>query len=344
MKRRDFLKVASAALPVLSASSLLRADEDKEKKSRVMTVLGEVPSDELGTMLPHEHVLVDFIGADKVSSERYDADEAFRVMLPHLKQASKAGCQAVAECTPAYLGRDPKLLKRLSIESGVKLLTNTGYYGAGQGKYLPQHAFQESVDELANRWIKEWRDGIGDTGIRPGFIKIGVDAGKLTEVNMKLVQAAARCHLETGLTIAGHTGDGQAALQQVDILKQAGVSPSAWIWVHAQSEKNPEIHLQVARSGAWVEFDGVGDSSIEQHVELVQNMKRAGLLGRVLLSHDAGWYSVGESSGGKMRGYDTMFTRFLPALQTAGITPDEINLLTVTNPASAFSRSRHALS
>ena len=194
------------------------------------------------------------------SPKRYEADEVFRVMLPYVNRVKEAGCRTIAECTPAYLGRDPKLLQRLSKATGVNFLTNTGYYGARQGKFLPSFAFRESADELAKRWTAEWKDGIESTDIRPGFIKIGVDAGELTDVNRKLVEAAARCHLETGLTIAGHTGDGKAALQQVDILKKAGVSPSAWIWVHAQNERNPEIHQQTAKAGGWVEFEA-GDPS-----------------------------------------------------------------------------------
>jgi phosphotriesterase-related protein len=332
MKRRRFLQATAAV-----ALSSTRALADENPRRRVMTVTGAMAADQLGTMLPHEHVLVDFIGAADVSPERYDAGEAYRVMLPYLKQAREAGCRALAECTPAYLGRDPRLLKRLAEESGVLLLTNTGYYGARQGKYLPQHAFQESAEQLARRWSDEWKHGLDGTDVRPGFIKIGVDAGPLTEVNQKLVQAAARCHLDTGLTIAGHTGDGHAALQQVEILKQSGASPSAWIWVHAQNERNAEIHQRVAQSGAWVEFDGVGPASIERHVELVSNMRRAGLLERVLVSHDAGWYSVGELRGGTVRGFDTLFTTFLPALKKADFTDDEIKLLTVVSPAKAFS-------
>jgi phosphotriesterase-related protein len=301
-----------------------------------MTVTGLMPADRLGAMLPHEHVLVDFIGADQVSPDRYDSDEVFDVMRPHLDRARDVGCEAIAECTPAWLGRDPRLLQRLSEASGIKLLTNTGYYGARQGKFLPAHAFRESAHELADRWIAEWNDGIEDTGIRPGLIKIGVDAGELTDVNRKLVEAAARCHLETGLTIAGHTGDGVAALQQVETLRATGVSPSAWIWVHAQNESNARIHLQVVRAGAWVEFDGVRSSSIDRHVELVTTMRSAGLLDRVLVSHDAGWYSVGEPRGGDVRGYDTLFTEFLPALRNAGFGDDEIEQLTVANPGSAF--------
>ena len=94
--------------------------------------------------------------------------------------------------------------------------------------------------------------------------------------------------------------------------------------------------MQVARADAWVEFDGVSSSSIDRHVELVTTMRNAGLLDRVLLSHDAGWYSVGEPGGGDVRGYDTMFTEFLPALRNAGFGDDEIEQLTVTNPANAF--------
>ena len=143
-------------------------------------------------------------------------------------------------------------------------------------------------------------------------------------------------HLESGLTIAGHTGDTVAALQQIEILKQTGVSPSAWIWVHSQNARDTDSHQQVARSGAWVEFDGIGPDSIDRHVELVTTMQRAGLLDRVLVSHDAGWYSVGEPRGGVVRGFDTLFARFVPALKAAGFHDDDIRQLTVTNPARAF--------
>jgi len=338
MKRRTFLRSSAAAAASLTAAwpRTLPAFADQEQTPQVMTVTGEVAPAQLGKMLPHEHILVDFVGADQVSPDRYDADEAFRVMLPYVKQAKEAGCEAIAECTPAFLGRDPKLLRRLAKATGVTFITNTGYYGARQGKFLPQHARQESADELAKRWIAEWKDGIEGTGIRPGFIKIGVDAGPLTDVNRKLVQAAARCHLKTGLTIAGHTGDGKAALEQVAILRKEGVSPSAWIWVHAQNERNSDMHLQIARAGALVEFDGVGPNSIDRHVELVKTLRKAGMLEHVLLSHDAGWYSVGETRGGEVRGFDTLFKVFLPALKNAGLGEAELQQLIVTNPAKAF--------
>ncbi len=77
----------------------------------------------------------------------------------------------------------------------MNIITNTGYYGAAGDKYIPKHAYSESAEELASRWINEWKNGIGSTGIKPGFIKIGVDDGPLSDIDKKLVEAAALTHL-----------------------------------------------------------------------------------------------------------------------------------------------------
>jgi phosphotriesterase-related protein len=309
----------------------------RRSSREVMTVLGPIEADELGATLPHEHIFLDFIGAAGVSKDRYDPDEIFEATLPYLEQVRDLGCNSMAECTPAYIGRDAALLKRLARESGLNLLTNTGYYGAGKNKYLPRHAMTENADELATRWLREWRDGIEETGARPGFIKIGVDSGKLSDVHRKLVRAAARTHLASGLTIAAHTGNGEAALDELQTLREEGVAAGAFIWVHAQSEKkDPEIHARAADMGAWVEFDNVSTKDLARHVELVKAMKSRGLLNRVLVSHDAGWYEIGKPNGGQFRPYDTLFKEFLPTLKEAGFSDDEVRQLLVVNPREAF--------
>jgi phosphotriesterase-related protein len=343
MERRRFLTAIAGitgAPAVLGRPGVSRAadksGEDAKEAPRVMTVTGPVPADRLGFTLPHEHVMVDFVGADEVDRSRYERDEVVETVLPHLKRIRELGCRCLIDCTPAYLARDPVVLRRLSEASGLRPVTNTGYYGARDDQHLPDHTFEESADELAERWTREWRDGIDGTGIRPGFIKIGVDRGSLSEVDEKLVRAAARTHRQTGLTLAVHTGPAEAALEQLGVLEAEGVDPSAWIWVHAQAERNKDRHAQIGRRGGWVEFDGVRPNSIERHVELVRHMKDEGLLDRVLISQDAGWYTVGEPGGGDFRGYDTLQAEFLPALREAGLTDDEVRRLTVENPARAF--------
>jgi phosphotriesterase-related protein len=329
--RRAAVGWAASVVGTLSGSSKPRAE--------VMTVLGPVPAAKLGRVLMHEHVLVDFIGADKVSPSRYDAEEVFRLALPHLQKLRAAGCDTLVECTPAFLGRDAALLRRLSQASGLHILTNTGFYGAANDKFVPPFAYQESADELALRWVREYEDGIPPDNIRPGLMKIGVDAGPLSEIDAKLVRAAARCHKRTGLVIASHTGDGVAAMAELEILKEEGVAPSAFIWVHAQIEKDSSLHERAARLGAWVEFDGVSPKTLDPHVELVRHMHGQKLLHHVLISQDAGWYHVGEPGGGEFRSYEFLFTDFLPALRKAGLSAKEIDTLAAGNPAHALAIS-----
>ena len=169
-------------------------------------------------------------------------------------------------------------------------------------------------------------------------MKIGVDGSPLSAVDAKLVAAAALTHRRTGLAIASHTGTGAAALAQLDLLEAAGVPASAFIWVHAQSERDDTFHARAARRGAWVEFDGLSDAGLARHLDLVRRLKDDGLLGHVLLSHDAGWYRVGEPGGGRFRPFDTLFTAFIPGLKAAGFTDAEVRLLLVENPRRALTR------
>lgn len=318
-------------------SGCLGATPQADRTARpVHTVTGAVEASALGLTLMHEHLLVDFIGAADVHPSRYDADDVFRRVLPHLVSLKARGAATLVECTPAYLGRDPRLLRRLSEASGLQILTNTGYYGANQDRHLPPHAFTETAEALAGRWIREWEDGIDGTGIKPAFMKIGVDAGPLSAVDAKLVRAAAITHRTTGLPIAAHTGNGTAALEQLDLLEAAGVRLSSFIWVHAQSEQDTSLHARAAARGAWVSFDGISDTSTDRHVALVRQMMAAGHLDRVLVSHDAGWYRVGEPYGGHFRPFDTLFTRFIPALRAAGATDADVTQLLMVNPRRVF--------
>lgn len=343
MDRRVFLKSGTATLgaAALSAtvgrpSAAFAGTRPPAETGDIMTVTGPVAPENLGRALPHEHVLVDFVGWEEAGPHRYDRSEVERVVRPHLEVLADAGGDTLFECTPAYLGRDPALLRALSTVTGVQIVTNTGYYGARDDQHVPEHAYSDSVDALAQRWIAEWHNGIGDTGIRPGFIKIGVDAGPLSDIDEKLVRAACRTHLETGLTIASHTGPATPAFDQLEVLDDEGVDPSAWIWVHAQSEEDYSHHLEAARRGAWVEFDGYDPEQTDRYVRWLATMREEDLLDRVLLSHDNGWYSVGEPDGGEFQPYTALFTHLVPALRDDGFSADDIDTLLTRNPARAF--------
>ena len=330
--RRKFISQSACIMAgyfVLAKSPLRKAKE-------IMTVNGWISADKMGFALTHEHILVDFIGADKIDPSRYNPDDVFRVSLPKLLAAKERGCQTLMDCTPAWLGRDVKLLKRLSKASGLNILTNTGYYGAAGEKYLPAHSFTDTADQLAARWIAEWENGIEDSAIKPGFIKTGIDKFPLSVVQQKLIEAAALTHLATGLSIGIHTGDGRAAMEELRIIQSKGVSAEAWIWIHAQNEQNRELHIRTAKAGGWVSFDSVNAGSIPACLAFLKDMKSENLLEHVLLSHDAGWYHVGEPDGGNYNDYNTIADKLVPSLREKGFSEKEIHGLFFTNPAKAF--------
>lgn len=227
-------------------------------------------------------------------------------------------------------------MQRLSKANRLHIISNTGYYGAAKENFLPRHAYTDSAKQLAARWINEWETGIEGTGIKPGFIKTGVDAYPLSAVQQKLIEAAVLTHLSTGLTFGVHTGDGVAALEELKIIKAMGVSPGAWIWIHAQNEKNRSIHIQIAKEGGWVSFDGLSDDSVQQYVQFLKDMKAERLLHKALISHDAGWYHAGEPGGGQFRSYNTVFKFLLPLLRKEGFTEKEIKQVFEINPANAL--------
>jgi phosphotriesterase-related protein len=333
MQRRTFISNTALSLAGIGFS---RPSIYTAQRSRVMTVTGPIDAQQLGLTLMHEHVMVDFIGASKVSRDRYNADEVFAISLPHLKRIRELGCRTFVDCTPNWLGRDVALLQRLSKASGLQIVTNTGYYGARNHQFLPAHVERETPEQIAARWIAEFKQGIDGTAIKPGLIKIGVDSGPLSALNTKIVSAAAITHLQTGLTIGAHTSGGAAVMQELDLIEKHGVSPNAFIWIHAQSEKDSQLCIDAARRGCWVEFDGVNSGSIERHVMLVKAVREAGMLDRVLISQDAGWYHVGEAGGGNYRGYDLLFTEFMPALRKTGFSAAQIDQLLVGNPQRAL--------
>ena len=306
------------------------------KESKIRTVRGEIPASAIGKTLYHEHLLVDFIGADSIGYHRWNKAEVVEKVLPYLLEIKKSGYKTLVDCTPAYLGRDPELLKMLSEKSGIQIITNTGYYSAVGGKYIPKHGFTETAEQLANRWIAEAKEGIEGTGAFPGFIKIAVERKPLEEINRKVVEAACITHKATGLVIMSHTGPAVPAFQQLEIVKSYGIDPSAFIWTHAHNEQDFTKHIKAAKMGAWIAFDNFTPAQLDRFVEFALIMKKQGLLNKVLFSHDAGWFDPGKSGGGKFRGFMEIEELLIPALIKAGLKTKEIDQLFIKNPANAF--------
>lgn len=335
LSRRSFIKIACA-----SAAALPACISKPENEGRVVqTVLGPIPAGRLGRTLPHEHVICDFIGADQTGKHRWNVEEVVSVMQPYLEALKKREFTGFIDCTPAYIGRDPRILKHLAELTGVHIVTNTGYYGGAGDKFVPKHAYSESAEELATRWIKEWDNGIEGSGVRPGFLKIGVDEAKgvppaLSEIDAKIVRASAIASRKTKLSVVCHTGGGPAGLAATKLFIAEGGAPNRFIVAHSDGH-GLHINEQVAELGAWVSFDGVSRRPLEQHLKLVAAMLEKHP-SRLLISHDNGWYEAGKPGGGKIRDFNYMADTFIPALINSGISEEMVNRLIIANPANAI--------
>jgi len=301
----------------------------------IQDVQGSHQVDYTQVWLSHEHILVDFIGADSIQPDSWSNDAIISEVSPYLDELASYRVNYFVDATPAYLGKDVLLLQKLADKTGLRIITNTGLYGARKNKFVPHYVREISVEDLAEKWINEFKNGIDGTSIKPGFIKIGVDtADPLDTLHQKLVKAAAITSLETGLTIASHTGKAIGLWPQLKILKEMGVALNSFIWVHAQSEDDNITYLKAATMGCWISLDGLG-WDVDRHLKKLLFAKEHGILDRILISHDAGWYDP-QKQQQNITPYTNIFTKLLPELRAQGFTEQEVALLLSVNPAKAF--------
>lgn len=327
---------------ILIAIAVLSGCAEKPDRKELVTVSGRIPVSEMGLTLIHEHIMVDFIGADSTGAHRWNRAEVIARAMPFLMEAKQRGVRTFLDCTPAYLGRDPQLLKELSGKTGLNILTNTGYYGAGKNKFIPKQILDKRAEEIAEIWVREFENGIDGHAVYPGFIKISVDdSDQLSPMHEKLVRAAAITHRVTGMTIVSHTGKDGPAFAQLKVLRDEGVGADAFVWTHAQAG-TVEGYIRAAKEGAWISIDNLSKGNgndpggIEWLMPIIKRLKEEGLLHKLLISHDAGWYHVGEVNGGDFRGYTDIFDHFVPAMLKNGFTPQDVDMILVNNPRSAY--------
>ncbi len=307
--------------------------EDGKEAFVIHTVNGPIEAGEIGFVLSHEHLMSNF-GLPIEETDTYDELALYRQVIPYVKHIHELGVQTIFDYTADYFGRRVDILKAIADSSGVQIVTNTGIYGAADNRYIPEYAFMESPGELAARWIEEFENGIDGTGIRPGFMKLAFDTGEPSEIDKKLFEAGVITHLQTGLTIAVHTGANIEAVQaQLEILDRYDVSPEAWIWTHANWHDDTDYLIHVASKGGWISLDGVRDDNTDEYISRLIAFRDAGLLNKVLLSHDGDAWPMGD----EIRPFHAIMTHLVPALRENGFTDEELYELFTKNPWEAYS-------
>ena len=302
----------------------------------VQTVLGRIDPGQLGWTLPHEHTAI----ALWHIANRWDYWELRRdepVIVEELGAFAAVGGSAVVDLTLPGVGRDPAWLARVSRATGLHVVMGSGWY---RDAYYPAEALidRRSVDDLADEIVREATVGVGESGIRAGIIgEIGTDKPWLSAREERVHRAAARAARRTGLAITTHAVQSAVGLDQMSVFEEEGADLTRFVIGHADSHPDAAYHKAIVERGASVEFDFLGMSftPLERHgegrvVESICDLLAAGHAERILLSQDVCHDSQLAHYGGN--GYTYLADTFLPRLQAAGVSDDEIRTITVDNP------------
>lgn len=300
----------------------------------LMTTLGPKTGSDLGLILPHEHIFVDFRPPEHLEHGRADVEDVVSLMAPEVAKAQAQGVTAIVDCTPVGVGRRADVLRAVSAATGMPLVVPTGIYREPK---VPAWAHAASEAELAEWMIGELRGEIEGSGVQAAWIKLSAGDDGLTDCETKILRAAARAGRETNAVIGSHTMRGRVVQDQLDILEAAGYTAERFIWIHTQKEADFAWHLEIARRGAWLEYDAIGDSD-DVCLGYIMRALEADLGDHLLLSHDRGWYDPAKPGGGTPRPFTHLVDAFLPRLRAAGIDDAMIGRLTHANPYRAFAR------
>jgi phosphotriesterase-related protein len=303
--------------------------------SQLFTTLGPRSADELGMILPHEHVFVDLRTPDTPGYADAEPDAVVALMAPEIARIQALGVTALVECTTGGVGRRADIDLAVSRATGLPIVVPTGNY---REPWIPEWVRTASEAALEAWMVRELTQRFDEADYRAGWIKISAGDDGITELEARILRAAARAGAKTNAVIGSHTIKGRVVLEQLDIIEAEGYRAERFISIHTQEEKDFGLNRAVAERGAWIEYDHVGRAPDEEVAALIVRALEAGLGGQLLISHDLGWYDPAKPGGGTPRPYSHLSEAMLPRLRDLGIDAATLTQLTHRNPFAAFAR------
>lgn len=306
--------------------------------AKITTTLGLFNNTELGAILPHEHIFVDLRQWYTPGYAQADVEDVIQLMAPEINKAQQVGVTAIVECSTVGVGRRADIDRAVSEAAHLPLIIPTGIY---REPWVPDWAHAASEAELTDWMLGELQGEIEESGVQAGWIKLSAGDDGLTACETKILRAAASAGRQTNAVIGSHTIRGRVVREQLDIIEAMGYDVERFIWIHTQAELDFALHLEMARRGAWLEYDAIGNvdnENDEYYLQHIQRLLDAGLGDKLLLSHDRGWYDPALPHGGIPKPYTYLAEQFLPKLRAIGVDEASIDQLTHANPFRAFAR------
>lgn len=303
----------------------------------LITTQGKKSKDELGMILPHEHLFVDLRTYEAEGFGEADVKDVVAKMAPEVEKAKAVGVTALVECSPVGVARRAEMDKAVSDATDFPVLVPTGIY---REPWIPPWAHEASQSKLTDWMLEELNDEIEDSGVQAGWIKLSAGDDGLTEAETKILRAGAHAGKATNAIIGSHTIRGRVVRDQLDIIETEGYNANRFIWIHTQAEPDFDLHLEMAERGCWIEYDALGNPDAPPDETIIDYLKKlidAGYEEQILLSHDRGWYDAGNPDY-VPKPFTYISESFIPKLRDAGFDEAMIEQLTHINPFKAYAR------
>ncbi|MEH7112495.1 phosphotriesterase-related protein [Neobacillus niacini] len=320
----------------------------------INSVQGPISSSDLGKTLIHEHFLFGYPGyqGDHTLGE-YNHEEALQAGIEAVKKMQAYGIKTVLDPTPNDCGRNPLLLKEISEKTGLQIICTTGYYCEEEGSpayFKWRFHLSDGENQIYEMFKKEVTEGIGDTGIKAGAIKLASSRDRITDYEKVFFKAAVRVQKETGIPIITHTQYGTMGPEQAELLVNEGADPQNVLIGHMCGNTDIDYHIKTLSYGVNIGFDRFGVQGFpgiptdnDRIVTLLALLDK-GYGNRVMLSQDTVNFFLGrkvewpEYLKKLLANYHptNIFENILPVLREKGVEEQLLNQIFTENPQNFF--------
>ena len=235
-------------------------------------------------------------------------DQDYELLVEEVREFHGAGGSCIVDLSNQGIGPFPEATKRLATELEMHVVLGCGFYIHDSH---PDWLENASVNDLEDALATELREGILQSGVRPGIIgEIGTSE-QLHPCEERVLRAAARVAHRTGtaINVHAHPPDLAVVMRIIDILVGEQEVDADRIYIsHLDEIVDVDYHARVLERGVVVGFDSFGQdgyytptwksrSDLEKMTTLAK-MVEFGFAAQLVVAQDLGRKHYLRANGG----------------------------------------------